>query len=110
VSLQTLTQQRQSSPYPPDDVKQRVWFEHGCLVRENYQPSRTAVLEETKRRRIEGVNVDAPFGRNMLTIPQLDYQRLIKHYPALNSLDVVEQTKAWKKFLRSAESEPYRNY
>jgi hypothetical protein len=53
---------------------------------------------------------DAGFGRCMLTIPQLDYQRLIKHYPALNSLDTVEQTKAWKRFLRSAESEAYRNY
>jgi hypothetical protein len=68
------------------------------------------VLEHTKRRRIEGINIDAPFGRNMLTIPQLDYQRLIRAYPALNSLDTVEQTKAWKKFLRSPESEAYRNY
>lgn len=46
----------------------------------------------------------------MLTIPQLDYQRLMKAYPALNSFDTVEQTKAWKRFLRSPESEPYRNY
>lgn len=107
---QTSTHQRPSSLSPLDDVKQRVWFEHGCLVRENYQPNRTAVLENTKRRRIEKINVDAPFGRNMLTIPQLDYQRLIKFYPALNSHDTVEQTKAWKKFLRSPESEPYRNY
>lgn len=107
---QTLTQLRPSSRCPPDDIKQRVWFEHGHLVREFYQPSREAVLENVKRRRIEGINVDAPFGRNMLTIPQLDYQRLIRHYPALNSHDTVEQTKAWKRFLRSPESEAYRNY
>ena len=104
---QTLTQPRRSSP---DDIRQRVWFEHGHLVRENYQPSREAVLEQTKQRRNAGVMKDAPFGRCMLSIPQLDYQRLIRAYPALNSHDTVEQTKAWKKFLRSPESEAYRNY
>ena len=107
---QISTQQRPSSPFPLDDVKQRVWFENGAIVRENYQPTRKAVLEGIKQRRNAGVMIDAPFGRCMLTIPQLDYQRLMKHYPALNSHDTVEQTKAWKKFLRSAESEPYRNY
>ena len=105
---QTLTPQQQSSR---DDVRTRVWFEHGHIVRENYQPSRKAVLEATKYRRDHpGIMKDAPFGRAELTIPQLDYQRLIKAYPALNSLDEVEQTKAWKRFLRSAESEAYRNY
>ncbi len=105
---QTLTQPQQSSR---DDVRTRVWFEHGHLVRENYQPSRTAVLEATKYRRDHpGIMKDAPFGRAMLTIPQLDYQRLMKANPALNSLDTAEQTKAWKVFLRSPESEPYRNY
>ena len=107
---QTSTHQRQSSPYPLDDVKTRVWFENGAIVRENYQPTRKAVLEGIKQRRNDGVNIDAPFGRCMLTIPQLDYQRLIKAYPALNSLDTVEQTKAWKRYLRSPESEPHRNY
>ncbi len=107
---QTLTQPCQSSQFPRDDVRQRVWFEHGAIVRENYQPTREAVLEGIKQRRNAGVMIDAPFGRCMLTIPQLDYQRLMKAYPALNSLDTAEQTKAWKRFLRSAESEPYRNY
>ncbi len=104
---QTLTQPRRSSP---DDVKTRVWFEHDRLVREHYQPSREAVLEQTKQRRNAGTMKDAAFGRCMLTIPQLDYQRLIRAYPALNSHDTVEQTKAWKKFLRSPASEAYRNY
>ena len=104
---QTLTQQPRSLP---DDIRQRVWFENGHIVRENYQPSRKAVLEATKQRRNAGIMQDAPFGRCMLSIPQHDYQRLIKAYPALNSLDTVEQTKAWKRFLRSAESEAYRNY
>ena len=105
---QTLTQRQQLSR---DDVRTRVWFEHGHIVRENYQPTRNAVLESTKYRRDHpGIMKDSPFGRCMLTIPQLDYQRLMKAYPALNSLDTVEQTKAWKRFLRSAESEAYRNY
>ena len=107
---QTSTHRSPSLPFPRDDVRQRVWFEHGCLVRENYQPTRKAVLEGIRQRRNEGVMIDAPFGRCMLTIPQLDYQRLMKAYPALNSHDTHEQTKAWKRFLRAPESEPYRNY
>ncbi len=107
---QISTPRSPSLPCLHDDVRTRVWFEHGCLVRENYQPSRNAVLEGIKQRRNDGVNIDAPFGRCMLTIPQHDYQRLIKAYPALNSHDTVEQTKAWKRFLRSPESEAYRNY
>ena len=105
---QISTPQQQSSR---DDVRTRVWFEHGHIVRENYQPTRKAVLAATKYRRDHpGIMKDAGFGRCMLTIPQLDYQRLMKAYPALNSHDSVEQTKAWKRFLRSAASEPYRNY
>ena len=104
---QTLTQPRRSSP---DDVKTRVWFEGGHIVREHYQPTRKAILEAIKQRRNAGTMIDAPFGRCELSIPELDYHRLIRAYPALNSHDTVEQTKAWKRFLRSAESEPYRNY
>lgn len=107
---QISTQACRSLPFPLDDTRQRVWFENGAIVRENYQPSRTAELERIKQRRNAGVMIDAPFGRCMLTIPQLDYQRLMRAYPALNSFDTVEQTKAWKRFLRSPESEPFRNY
>lgn len=43
-----------------------------------------------------------------LSIPEFDYAVLIVRYPELNSKDGVEQTNAWKRFLASPESEPYR--
>jgi hypothetical protein len=94
-----------------DDTKTRVWFEQGHLVRQNYQPSRSAVLDEVKFRRDHpGTVKDVGFGRAVLSIPQHDFQRLIKAYPDLISLDAIEQTKAWHKFMRSSESVPFRNF
>ena len=90
-----------------DDLCTRVWFEHGHLVRENYQPTRKAVLEDTQELRKLGVNFDVGFGRVALQIPQLDYQRLLKAYPDLACPDGHTQTKAWQKFMRSSESKPY---
>ena len=90
-----------------DDVRTRVWFEHGHIVRENYQPTRKAELEYTQELRKLGVNFDVGFGRVALNIPQLDYQRLLKAYPDLASPDGHTQTKAWQKFMRTSESKPY---
>ena len=90
-----------------DDLRTRVWFEQGHLVRENYQPTRNAVLEDTKQLRNLGVRFDVPFGRVALNIPQLDYQRLLKKYPDLRSPDGHTSTKAWQKFMRTSESKPY---
>lgn len=90
-----------------DDLRTRVWFEHGHLVRENYQPTRKAVLEETRELRNLGVRFDVPFGRVALQIPQLDYQRLLKKYPDLRSPDAHTSTQAWKKFMRTSEAKKY---
>ena len=45
-----------------------------------------------------------------LNIPPLDYEVLIRKYPDLNSKDTEIAHKAWQKFTRSTESEPYRVY
>ena len=107
---QTLTQPKRSSL--SDDVRTRVWFEHGHIVRENYQPTRSAVLSEVEARRNSPGSVrDVPgLGRCALTIPQLDFQRLIKLFPDLVCPDGQEQTNAWRKFMRDPLSEPYRNF
>ena len=107
--LQTSTQPPQSLH---DDVRTRVWYENGCLVRENYQPTRKAVLAEVEARRNNpGSVTDVPgLGRCALTIPQLDFQRLIKIFPDLVCPDGLEQTAAWKRFFKHPLSEPYRNF
>ena len=106
----------QTSTQPPpslhDDVRTRVWFENGHLVRENYQPTRNAVLAEVEaRRNTPGSVRDVDgLGRCALTIPQLDFQRLVKLFPDLVCPDGLEQTAAWRKFMRDPLSEPYRNF
>ena len=86
-------------------------MEHGHLVREHTQPNRVAILEEVKARRNdpEGV-IDIPgLGRCALTIPQLDFQRIVRDRPDLISADGHTSTKAWQKFMKHSDSEPYRN-
>lgn len=58
-------------------------------------------------------NLDNPMGHhdwasNILNIPELDYYVLVKRYPDLQAPDAEISTRAWDKFLRSPESEPYR--
>ncbi len=107
--LQTSTQ---LPPSLHDDVRTRVWFENGHIVRENYQPTRNAVLAEVEaRRNTPGSVRDVPgLGRCALTIPQHDFQRLVKLFPDLICPDAAEQTAAWRKFMRDPLSEKYRNF
>lgn len=94
-----------------DDTRKRVWFEHGCLVQENTQPNRKQVLEQVKDRRNHPESMrKLDFGVVALTIPQLDFQRLCKLNPDLVCPDGHTQTAAWRKFMASSMSEPYRNY
>ncbi len=104
MSSRTLTEPSQPKH---DDLRTRVWFEQGHLVRENYQPTRQAVLEDTQELRKLGVNFDVGFGRVALNIPQLDYQRLLRAYPDLASPDAHTSTKAWQKFMRTSEAKKY---
>jgi hypothetical protein len=94
-----------------DDVKRRVWFEQGHLVRENFQPTRLAELKTIQERRDNPGSVrDLGFGRAALTIPQHDFMRLTKANPDLISPDAGVQTVAWRKFMQSSESRIYRNF
>jgi hypothetical protein len=49
-----------------------------------------------------------PWGSTILQIPELDFYVLVKRYPDLMSADAEISTRAYDKFLRSPESEPYR--
>lgn len=69
---------------------------------------RQAILERNKELRLNpGVIQDLSFGRQMLSIPELDYWHLRKKYPDLFDGPVEDRRKALKKFLRSPESTPY---
>ena len=55
-----------------------------------------------------GVRDRDGLGRLALTIPPGDYQALRRANPDLASSDAKVRTAAWKKFMRSPESLPYR--
>ena len=65
------------------------------------------MLETNRQLRREGLN-DLSFGRWALSIPEIDYKKLVLANPALKSQDAVERTLAWKSFMASPESVPYR--
>ena len=43
-----------------------------------------------------------------LSMTPLQYSQICKRYPELKSPDNEIQTKAWKRFIASSESKPYR--
>lgn len=91
--------------------KQHQQFGMPTFVTSTGNADRRKHLEATRRLR-EGIDPKghASFGSIALQIPELDYAVLRVRYPELNSPDATERTKAWQKFAKSPESEPYRTY
>jgi len=48
------------------------------------------------------------FGKSELLIPELELRNLKKRYPDLAAPDMQIRVRAWKRFIRSAESKPWR--
>jgi hypothetical protein len=73
------------------------------------QPDRAAILESVKTMRQEAATKDAPgFGRWALSIPFEDWISLREKYPELASPDAKIKSRAYLRFMRSAESLPFR--
>lgn len=72
------------------------------------QRNRGAILEENKVIRNNGLCRNMEWGAPALRIPEVDYIKLVKKYPDLASRDNLTRSLAWKKFLQSTESTPYR--
>lgn len=78
---------------------------HGRLL----QPSRDLILQRNQelRKNPDAIRKLESMGWE-LSIPEADYYNLRKKYPDLASPDGMVRTLAWKSFLASAESVPYR--
>lgn len=78
-------------------------------------PHRRHILEGVRRIR-EGIDPkprtlgdhSGGFGGVALAIPELDYAVIQRMFPDVTSQDPQERTNAWKRFLKSPLSEPYR--
>ena len=84
-------------------------WEGDTLVRRQIQPARDSILEFNQElRKNEGALQHLSFAGAELNIPDLDLIRLQKKYPELNSPHGETRTRAWLKFMGSAEADPYR--
>jgi hypothetical protein len=110
----------------PDKVSSRIrsgFFKENAMARQRSQfklygfPSgskkgnagRKEVLNLNKElRNLTNPLGHQPWGSTILQIPELDFYVLVKRYPDLMSADAEISTRAYDKFLRSPESEPYR--
>jgi len=92
-----------------NSLKQSLSLHDGYVLSEVHQPERDAIMAETQAIRTHDTPPDdLSFGRWCLRIPELDLMLLKRKYPELDSKDGQIKTQAWKKFLSSSESKPYR--
>ena len=79
------------------------------LVSETTQPSQDAIKRDNAElRKNPEVLRDLDAMQWALQIPELDYHHLVKCNPALEDDDSATRTAAWKAFIASSESLPYR--
>ena len=86
------------------------WYEEGDkVVRHRFDKTRAGILQSNKivrdnpqlLREMDGM-------RWALSIPQDDYDMLLKRYPSLASSDRDVKHRAWQRFMSSSVSHPYR--
>ena len=98
-----------SPPSPePDPITVRLVEEQGTLVADWQQPSRGRLLDGVRTLRQDRLARAFEWARPELEIPALDFHFLTKANPDLASRDGQIKTRAWKKFLASPASIPYR--
>jgi hypothetical protein len=91
-----------------DPVKVEM-VENGDQVVSNWlQPGRRTLLSNVAEVRDNRLAKEMEWGRAELEIPVMDLHFLKKANPDLDSKDATIKTAAWKKFLASPESLPYR--
>ena len=81
----------------------------GQLVRTMTQPREDVILEANRELRKNPAAIrPMSFMGWELCMPELNYYALIKKYPDLAAPDKDTSLRAWKKFLRTSEADPYR--
>ena len=90
-------------------ILSRWKFEGGKLVRKQVQPLEDTILDfNAELQKNPGALRDLTSMGWELNIPELHYHRLVKAHPDLGCPDSSIRTAAWRKFIGSSESDPYR--
>lgn len=85
-----------------------LFEESGCLYSDWRQAGRRSLLDTVQAIRNDRRARTLPWGRAELEIPEVDLHFLKKANPDLDSRDGEIKRRAWRKFLGSPESLPYR--
>ena len=80
----------------------------GILQVETSDPYADAILEHNLKLRNEGAVTKGVDIHHALDIPEFAYAMLCRKYPDLDCGDGEIEGRAWKKFIASTESIPYR--
>lgn len=91
-----------------DPITVRLAEQQGTLLSDWRQRGRRSLLDGVQTVRQDRLARKMPWGEPSLEIPLVDMHFLKKANPDLDSLDGETKTKAWKRFLASPESLPYR--
>ena len=80
----------------------------GKAITATLDPQAERILEENKGIRNSGIVKQKADMHWALSLPRIAHANLLKKYPDLASDDGEISTRAWKKFIASSESKPYR--
>ena len=98
----------QTQPLDPEPIRVQLVEEGDKLYADWTQPGARTLLEGVQVLRDNRLARAMPWGRPEMEIPAVDLHFLKLKYPDLASPDGGIKTRAWKRFLASAESFPYR--
>lgn len=88
---------------------QKIGREGGKLHSRLFQSDRAQILKTVQRYRLDHrIRDHEAFGRWCLSIPQVDYARIVSERPDLAAPDFETRQRAWRLFLASDDSAPYR--
>lgn len=73
-----------------------------------FDPNHMRVLDENRKIRNSNLVKQKADMHWALSMTPMQYDKIKKKYPDVASEDNEIQTKAWKKFIASSESKPYR--
>ena len=92
------------------DYIDRLYIEDGVFTRVRFDRTAQGVKETNAQIRLNPGALKKPEGmRWALSIPEDDHRMLLERYPDLGATGETKH-KAYQRFMRSAESEPYRVY
>jgi hypothetical protein len=80
----------------------------GNAITATFDPNAKRILEENEGIRNSGIVEQKGDMHWALSMTQMQHAQLCRRYPDLASHDGEIHGKAWKKFLASSESKPYR--